>query len=503
MSETQAGLGERLAVAAAAAVFLELAFFRDGVLIYPFRSGSNGVFLDQALRVLDGEVMYRDFFEFVAPGMTHLNALIFLLVGPRIGAYGHAMVALGSVLAVLMHALASLMVGRTWRLLPPALFLSLVYAPYTLGDHKWPAMAFAFAGLIALAGRPLSAATAIRGGLLLGMAAVFTQDLGIGLAAGAVLSHIAARQPLRLVALLAAACLLPLAVVLGFFTWKAGLATIVYDFLAYPFQRYPAMNLGLVERSLPLRTLARELAQLGLAAGGVIGAVSILRRRDSTAERQPTPSRLVAWAGLGMLASTGYRALFPLGLAVLSSVLIPAAVALLERRGRERGAGLADRAFLILMAAGVLHGTLGLVVWRQFFASLTLEEHRAGPIWVSRPLTELTWVESQTVPGEPALLLPAKGGQYFLSQTRNVTSFPYLIEGQNTPDQARRALLEIEAARPAVGVWDQRPWLRTSPESEGPLADLYRGIRRSYDVEELPGGVLLLRRKSTVPEIPR
>ncbi|HET7292747.1 MAG TPA: hypothetical protein VFM88_09990 [Vicinamibacteria bacterium] len=503
MSETKAGLGERIAVAAAAAVFLELVFFRDGVLIYPFRSGSNGVFLDQAQRVLDGQVMYRDFFEFVGPGMTHLNALILLVVGRDVGAYGHAMVALGAALAVLMHGLSCLVAGRDWRLLPPALFLALVYAPYTFGDHKWPALAFGLAGLGALGRRPLSAARAIRGGLLLGMAGVFTQDLGIGLAAGAVWAHLAARRPLRLVMLLALACLVPLAGALAFFASKAGLQTVVYDFFVYPFERYPAMNLGLVERTLPLRTLARELAQLGLAAGGVIGAVAVLRRPEATAAPQPSPGRLVAWAGLGMLVPTGYRGLFPLGLAVLTAVLIPLLVALLERRWRKGRAGLGERGLALLLAAGVLHGSVGLVVWRQFFGALVLEEHRAGRIWVSRPLPELTWIESQTVPGEPALLLPAKGGQYFLSRTRDVTSFPYLIEGQNTLEQARRALHEIEAAPPAVGVWDQRPWLRTAPDTEGPLAELYRGIRRSYDAEPLPSGVLLLRRKAEVPGTPR
>jgi hypothetical protein len=87
------------------------------------------------------------------------------------------------------------------------------------------------------------------------------------------------------------------------------------------------------------------------------------------------------------------------------------------------------------------------------------------------------------------------GGQYFVSRTRIVSSFPYFIVGQNTVLQGQRALAEIEAARPRVGVWDQRPWPRTTPGTEGPLAFLYEGLLRRYDAETLPSGVVLLRLK--------
>ena len=110
-------------------------------------------------------------------------------------------------------------------------------------------------------------------------------------------------------------------------------------------------------------------------------------------------------------------------------------------------------------------------------------------------MPELAWVEAHTAPGDPTFLMPAKGGHYFVSRTRNVTSFPYLIEGQNTVEQGRRALAEIEAARPRVGVWDQRPWPRSAPGTDGPLAFLYEGLLRSYDAEALPNGAVLMRLK--------
>jgi len=142
-----------------------------------------------------------------------------------------------------------------------------------------------------------------------------------------------------------------------------------------------------------------------------------------------------------------------------------------------------------------VHGLLGFVVWRQLLQPMVLERHRAGAVWTARPLPELAWIEAETQPGEAAFLLPARGGHYFLTRARDVTAFPYIIEGQHTPAQARAALEQIEAARPRVGLWDQRPWPRGDPESDGPLAFLYRGLHESYTFERLQSGVFLLRRK--------
>jgi hypothetical protein len=147
------------------------------------------------------------------------------------------------------------------------------------------------------------------------------------------------------------------------------------------------------------------------------------------------------------------------------------------------------------IALGMLHGSLGFVAWRQLLQPLVREEHRAGAIWTAHPMPELAWIESRTRPGDSVFLLPARGGHYFLTHTRDVTKFPYIIEGQHTQDQARVALAQITAARPRVGLWDQRPWPRSAPDAPGPLALLFDGLRESHDAERLPSGVFLLRRR--------
>lgn len=486
---------ERAWVAVAAAALLYLVFFRAGTFVYPFPSGSNGVFFDEAWRVLQGEVMYRDFFEFVGPGTAHLNALVLLLAGPRIAAFGAAAVALGAGLALLVHALSARLLPAPWRLLPPFAFLALAYAPYTFGDHKWPALCLAFAAVGLAAGAP-STARAFGAGLLLGVAVLFTQDLGAGCTAGLVLFLWWRRGARHAVVAAGAASIVPL-LALAVFAWKAGLATVAYDWIVFPFTRYRELNRFRLTASLSPRTLPRDLAQLTLAVAGVAGGLAALRRRDAASA--PDTARALALAGLGAFVATAHRGLYPAGLVVQSALLGPLGVWILWRRlsaasWRARPVAAAAVAMLV---AGVLHGSIGFAAWRQFLQPMTLERHRAGAVWTAWPMPELAWIESRTRAGEAAFLMPARGGHYFLTHTRDVTRFPYLIEGQHTAAQAQGALSAIERARPAVGLWDQRPWPRGGNGVAEPLGWLFEGLARSYAAERLASGVVLLTRKES------
>ena len=475
-------------MAVASALFLFLVFFRGTVFIFPFTSGSNGVFFDEAQRVLAGEVMYRDFFEFVGPGNPYLNALVLRFTGPHIAALGLLAVALGTACALLVHHLAASVVPGRWRLLAPAAFAVLVFAPYTFGDHKWPALLCGLGGLAALASGSASRARAMAAGALLGTSLLFTQDLGAGLFAGTFVFVLLRER--RLALPFVAAFVVPPLLGFGFFVARAGLERVFYDGLLFPLTHYRDLNRFALTARPTWRTLPREAAQVVLAVAGVLGALAALWRERRA---PPDTARLLALAGLGMLLATGHRGLYPMGLAVQTAVLIPLALrTLLSGAGRGR---VAARALLALVALGVAHGLFGFVVWRQLMQPMVKEVHRAGTVWTARAMPELTWIESQTAPGEAAFLLPARGGHYFLTRTRDVTGFPYLIEGQSTPEQARAALGQIEAARPRVGLWDQRPWPRGTPESDGPLAFLFQELHVHYDFERLPSGVYLLRRK--------
>jgi hypothetical protein len=483
-------------VAAGVAAVLHLVFFRGGTFVFPFPTGSNGVFFDEAWRIVSGQVMYRDFFEFVGPGTAHLNAVVLWLFGSRIAALGYAAIAIGAAIALALHHLAAEVAPRPWRLLAPFAFATLVYAPYTFGDHKWPALAAGLLGVAVLA-RAGTRGAAVGAGLLLGGSGLFTQDLGAGLTAGAVVFLLWRREGARAGWLAAAAAVPPL-LALAAFGWKAGLGTVVYDWVIFPLTRYRELNPFRVTAAPSARTLPRDLGQLALALSGLLGAALALRRGEGA----PPAARLIALCGLGAFLATAHRGFYPVVLAVQSAALVPLAVRLLaERLG---GARVVQRplaaAALAVIVLGILHGSIGFAAWRQFLQPLVRQQHRAGAIWTAQPMPELAWIESNTQPGDAVFLMPARGGHYFLTQTRDVTRFPYVIEGQHTVEQARAALAQVIGARPRVGLWDQRPWPRSAPEAPGPLSLLFEGLQKRYDGERLPSGVFLMRRREAWSE---
>ena len=499
--------GERLLVAATAAMFLYLALFKNGTPIYVFSPSGSGLWLDEAYRVWAGEVMYRDFFEFVPPGVVYLNAAVMTVFGPRIAPFVFLWLAVGTALGVLTHALAGRLVGPVWRLLPPALFVSIVYASDQIGDHKSLPPLFGLAALLLLVDRTRSTQRLVAAGGCAGLGLLCTTDLGLGVALGLGCGLALDRTRGRGLLAFTLGCVAPVVLVLGWFSLQAGLGTVLYDTIVFPVTRYRKANPFVVFADFDeLRVAPRTLARLALGLGAILSALVILGGRRSGGPDMTKPGaierdgamRLVALAGLGLALPLLQRAVYPLRLAAASALLLVPLAGALE--GVSRRAGIArhlGRSLVVLLVFGCAWSSLGLVYRRQWERRYALETHRAGSIVALDPLPELAWVERNTRPGDEAFLFPSKGGLYFLSHLRNPTSFSRLELGDlNPPAQVSQALAEIERRRPAVGLLQE---ITDLPAFLGgfSLEPLYTGIRRSYKCEgRTPNGVLLLRLRS-------
>ena len=123
----------------------------------------------------------------------------------------------------------------------------------------------------------------------------------------------------------------------------------------------------------------------------------------------------------------------------------------------------------------------------------------AGPAWIGAPALELEWIERRAAEGERLFVFPAGGMFFFLTHTRNATSFPAMVEGRFGAEAQRRALEEIDAARPRFGVWLAAERYKV-PAGSPTLDPLYQGILARYDSEAvLANGTILLRRKDAGP----
>jgi hypothetical protein len=243
---------------------------------------------------------------------------------------------------------------------------------------------------------------------------------------------------------------------------------------------------------------ARQVAGTAMVLGGAASAIGFLRPGRPPSEGG---ERLAARAGLGVLLAPAVAHVDAQTMTVQATVLLVSLVAALERLAASARPGhrWVARAGAAVLGIGLLHGAFGLLVWRQMAQNQVRQPFRAGRAWIEAPALELEWIERRAEEGERLFAFPAAGMFFFLTHTRNATSFPSMVEGRFGPEEQRRALREIDAARPRFGVWLSAQRFAVPPGSPT-LDTLYEGILDRYETEQvLPNGTLLLRRKGPGP----
>jgi hypothetical protein len=469
---------ERLGVPAAAGLFLYLALFRDGDPVYPFHKASTGAWIDEGVRVAAGEWPYRDFSDRIGPALPLLNGALVAVFGDGLAVHVFAGWAIGCALVAALHALCGAVARARWRLLPPAALATLVYPPYDLGSHKWPALLLVLVAVLALLrGGAMGAAAA---GAACGTAAAFTPGLGLAAIAGSAW-HLWREGERRLLGTFLSASVSTVALIAASLAAAVGARPVAEGWssaLADPMRTFD-----------PGRFTPAHAAFVLLAVSALAAGIAILR--EPSAARG---ERLVARCGLAVFLTVALGHVDPYAVAVHATVLT-AAMAAAARRGGSGAGTWVQRAATATLLACIVIGAASLVAWRQRLQPLVRQTFRAGAAWIGAPNEELPWLESETRPGDPTFVFPAGGGSYLLTRTRNATSLPYAIEGLVSEEAQRRALREIEAARPRAGVW--MGGQRFVPAAGRPRLDiLHDGILRSYSAERvLPDGTLLLRRK--------
>ena len=238
-------------------------YFRTFIFPYtPIYQGDNTpVFLLEARRILEGEVIYRDFFEFIFPGTQVLYALLFKLFGVHLWIPAAMLVVLGLVLSGLMFAISARLMPAKSALLPGFLFVTLAFGNALDATHHWYST-LAATGALALLMDGRSFGRLAGAGALCGLAACFTQSRGalalLGFGVFLVWECHAGRRGLRWLAK-SEACLLSsfLAVVapfVGYFVFKVGFGRFFYctfTFIRRYYSFFDRNNLGVYMVDVP------------------------------------------------------------------------------------------------------------------------------------------------------------------------------------------------------------------------------------------------------------
>jgi hypothetical protein len=456
-------------VVAAVAAYLGLRTF-----VFPatpvLLGGDQAFFWMYAERMLRGERVYLDFFQFTPPGTDLVFLAAFKVLGTRIWVTNAIVVAVGMALGGVCYRVASHMMDDAPAALATALFTVLVFGQPLGATHHWFSM-LAIMSAVALVASSTNERRFAGAGALLGIGSFFTQTHGAASLAAflafavwqAQKERISVDRLIRRVALLLGAFAVTLLAASGYFLVNAGAANLWSILFSYVWHRMGASpftaGLGLPEAPTgrALRWLAPYLLVYAIVpAGYAFTAIfSWQERPEYRAERQPTS--LLTWlVGVALLLEVAVG-LSWLRLFAVSMPGIILLVSALDRAGRWR------RPFLGIAWLGVfgLGCTLVRSTYRHHAFVVDLPGGRAATNWSNRD--KLLWLGERIPPGG-ILFAADRPSVYLPLALRNPLFLDAAVPSRQTRlVDVERAITELEASGLRTILW--------SPALEDPKAD--------------------------------
>lgn len=142
-----------------------------------FTIGDQDVYLVGGMRLLDGQMIYRDFFDFLPPGTHLVYFALFKLFGVRAWIPNVMLIVLGVGLTWLTVVISRRIVRGTLAFLPGLIFLTFSFRLQLDATHHWYS-ALAVLAALAVVVEAHSPGRLAAAGALCGLAAFFTQTRG-------------------------------------------------------------------------------------------------------------------------------------------------------------------------------------------------------------------------------------------------------------------------------------------------------------------------------------
>jgi hypothetical protein len=491
------------------------------------RIGDEGSIVYGAVRVLDGDVPYRDFFEVLAPGSFLWLAAWFLILGKTWVAMRAALVVTWVVSVVALHWLTLQAHDGRFRFVPAAVYLFVAIPMLTGASQHWDGNAVAFLAMAAFVASRES--NSVRrwflNGVLVGIVALFSQQKGAWLLIGLVTAQLAEgnwTRTFRSAALKAASLTVGSVVIviawIAVYAWLGAVGDWYYAVIRWPLDRYGKVNampyaFALREWVVPwLWNVAHALAH-GIKASAIFGlsllpfltvvslpaivlaAVPIMIRRN--AGYRVTPWTSLAIVGFALFISEIHRPDVSHLLYGTPFLWIVAAAVAAEVHGRVASRVVAGAA-VVLMAGIVL---VGMINFAQSRPTAVVPSRRGEYSALERD-EALEFLMAHTSAGDTAFLYPYYPMYYFLADLRNPTRYSTLMYGINTDAQFAEAIRAIDADRTRYVVWDEVvageqltrwfPGYREPPPAEQVMEQYFAA---HYDLVTRANGFRILQRR--------
>ena len=222
----------------------------------------QSLFFARAARIVQGQVPYRDFLEIVTPGTDLIYAAGFRIFGIHAWIMLMWTIATGLAFSLVITYIASKIIHGPSVWLPALLFLVFDFNSALDLTHQWFST-FAALAMVAVLMGGLSARRIFSASLLCAMAILFTQTKGalvfVGVAGYLIwVTRSRAEETLlsTRLALFILPALLTVTCGLGYYVYKSGFQTVLFDLVIFPSRFMP-----LSEVNTP-RTYIHQLAQL-------------------------------------------------------------------------------------------------------------------------------------------------------------------------------------------------------------------------------------------------
>jgi len=393
----------------ACATYLYLLLFIPPWTPIRMRTFDGMMFLNEGRRMLTGELPYRDYFQFLAPGTDAFFWACFKLLGVHLWVGNLALLLMGIGFAWLSVVIGRYLLPAPLVYLPGALFLWFGYRGSPDPTHHWFSGLAATAALAVVVEKRNLARLAISGALC-AVAATFTQTRGCfalcGFAVFLLWEGRRGKKPWRSL-LVEQACL-----VLGFlvtliaanlyFVWKAGLSRFVQCTLVYLVKFGPAWRTWNSWRALYVDLLwsGQRVIPGWLVAQCVVPAVylcclvrQVLASRTGVKKTHDIPL---------FIAFVGFWLYLSVTLAPTRHRILPGAVpAMILLCWLVRSPGKLDRVLRGMLWVGVLLAALGRVTSHQTRPRFILQA-LTGPVAFDQQadFQEFEWVRLHTRPSQ-------------------------------------------------------------------------------------------------------
>jgi hypothetical protein len=488
------------------AIFLYLHLF-----VPPFTpiwsDGDQFMFLEDAHRMLHGQVFYRDFLEVAFPATDAVYLALFKVFGLHMWIPNLMLLLVGIALAYVSYYISRRLDLGHAAFLPPLLFLSLIYRERLDATHHWYSVLVSMVALAILLDRR-SLPRVMCAGLLCGIATGFTQTLGalVFLAFAAFLywesriQHTGPQAYIQNLSVFVGCFAVAIGTIVGLTIHIAGFQGFVFSTLIFAFRYYPTWPVANDWRGymvglssfLQMRHLP---ALFGFAfVHALLPAVYVLffwryhRCRPRHVDERWDRLLLVSLVGTAGFLSVAPAPTWPR----LYYVCLPAIVLFVWLLKSWGGASQRVSYALILLPASLV---IAFPITKQLHSRAYLDLPVGRVAFLnSDAYYRYAWVASRTRPGDFFFALSPEF--YFVLDLRNPASVQYVSPYEYTrPEQVQELINGLEAHNVKILLWNAELDFRTAVPGDH-LDPLRAYLRRCYRVtDEFPHFEALIRKE--------